>query len=128
MTTALLDFAKPHVLRNRQEYKAAVREIDSLLDADPRRGTEEYERLEFLSVLVEAYEDERNPLDETRGSPQSIVLFMIEQHGKTRTELAALMGGKARVSEFLAGKRRLSVEQVRALRQELGIPADLLIG
>ena len=37
------------------------------------------------------------------------------------------MGGKARVSEFFPGKRRLSVEQIRALRDELGIPADLLI-
>jgi HTH-type transcriptional regulator / antitoxin HigA len=45
----------------------------------------------------------------------------------TRTELAPLMGGKSRVSEFLAGKRRLSVEQIIALRDALGIPADLLI-
>jgi antitoxin component HigA of HigAB toxin-antitoxin module len=37
------------------------------------------------------------------------------------------MGGKARVSEFFAGKRRLSIEQVRALRDALGIPADLLV-
>jgi hypothetical protein len=57
-----LDFAKPHVLRNAQEHRDAVREIDALLDADPRRGSEEYERLELLSVLVEAYEDEHFPL------------------------------------------------------------------
>ena len=38
------------------------------------------------------------------------------------------MGGKARVSEFFAGRRRLSIEQVRALRDLLHIPADLLIG
>jgi HTH-type transcriptional regulator/antitoxin HigA len=59
-----LDFAKPHVLRNAQEYCAAVREIDALLDIDPRRGSEDYDRLEFLSVLVEAYEDEKFPWDE----------------------------------------------------------------
>jgi antitoxin component HigA of HigAB toxin-antitoxin module len=39
-----------------------------------------------------------------------------------------LMGGKPRVSEFFAGKRSLSVAQIRALREGLGIPADLLIG
>jgi antitoxin component HigA of HigAB toxin-antitoxin module len=52
---------------------------------------------------------------------------MLEQRGKTRADLHELMGGKARVSEFFAGKRRLSVEQIRALRKALGIPADLLI-
>ena len=127
MASALLDFSKPHVLRNSREYRAAVREIDELLDADPKRGCEAYDRLEFLSVLVEAYEDEHDPIDEHEGTPQSVVTFMLEQKGMTRADLHAPMGGKARVSEFFAGKRRLSVEQVRALRRALGIPADLLI-
>lgn len=126
-TATVLDFRKPHVLRNAKEYKAAVSEIDTLLDQDPKRGTEAYERLEFLSVLVEAYEDQHDPIDETKGTPQSIVAFMLDQRGLTRAHLAPLMGGKSRVSEFFAGKRRLSVEQIRALRHELGIPADLLI-
>jgi HTH-type transcriptional regulator/antitoxin HigA len=128
MTSAMvLDFSTPHVLRNAREYKAAVAAIDQLLDMDPKRGTEAYDRLEFLSVLVEAYEDEHDPLDESRGTPQGVVAFMLEQKGMTRADLHAMMGGKARVSEFFAGKRRLSLEQVRALRDELGIPADLLI-
>ena len=127
MTSALLDFSKPHVLRNSREFRAAVREIDVLLDADPKRGTKAFDRLEFLSVLVEAYEDERDPVDEREGTPQSVVTFMLEQKGMTRADLHALMGGKARVSEFFAGKRRLSAEQIRSLRKALGIPADLLI-
>jgi HTH-type transcriptional regulator / antitoxin HigA len=125
-TTTLLDFSTPHVLRNAKEYRAAVSEIDRLLDADPKRGTPDYERLEFLSVLVEAYEDEHDPL-EAGGSPQSVVAFMLEQRGLTRADLHDAMGGKARVSEFFAGKRRLSIEQIRALRDLLHIPADLLI-
>jgi HTH-type transcriptional regulator / antitoxin HigA len=128
MTTAMtLDFTKPHVLRNVREYRAAVAEIDQLLDDDPRRASDAYNRLELLSVLVEAYEDEHDPIDETEGTPQSIVAFMLDQREMTRSDLAPLMGGKARVSEFFSGKRRLSVEQIRSLRDALGIPADLLI-
>ena len=127
MASPLLDFSKPHVLLNTREYRAAVLEIDALLDADPKRGTDALDRLEFLSVLVEAYEDEHDPIDESQGTPQGVVAFMLEQKGMTRADLHALMGGKARVSEFFAGKRRLSVEQIRALRKALGIPADLLI-
>lgn len=111
-----------------REYRAAVAEVDRLLDADPRRGSEEYERLEFLSVMIEAYEGEHDPLDESAGTPQGVVSFMLEQRGMVRADLNALMGGKARVSEFFSGKRALSVAQVRALRGALGIPADLLIG
>ena len=126
-TAAALDFSKPHVLRNAKEFKAAVAELDRLADADPAPGSEAYDRLEFLAVLVEAYETDHNPIDERKGSPQSVVAFMLEQKGMTRTDLQPLMGGKARVSEFFAGKRRLSIEQIRALRDTLGIPADLLI-
>jgi HTH-type transcriptional regulator / antitoxin HigA len=126
MATTRLDFTKPHVLRNAREYRAAVAEVDALLDRNPKAGTEAHERLEFLSVLVQAYEDEREPADET-GTPQSVVDFMLEQRGMTRADLARLLGGRARVSEFFSGKRRLSIAQVRALRDELGIPADLLI-
>ncbi len=128
MATAMaLDFSKPHVLRNVKEFKAAVAELDQLADADPASGTEAYDRLKFLAVLIEAYENERNPIDESLGTPQSVVNFMLEQKGMARADLHALMGGKARVSEFFSGKRRLSVAQIRTLRDELGIPADLLI-
>lgn len=126
MSHAALDFSKPHILRNAREYRAAVAEIDRLLGQDPPRGSDAYERLEFLSVLVTEYEDRHDPIDE-RGTPQSIVEFMLEQRGMTRAELAPLMGGRARVSEFFAGKRSLSITQIQRLRQALGIPADLLI-
>ena len=126
MATQSLDFTKPHLLRNAREYKTAVAEIDGLLDADPNPGTEAHERLEFLSVLVEAYEAERDPVDDA-GSPQSAVAFMLEQKGLTRADLAPWMGGRARVSEFFAGKRRLSISQISRMRDELGIPADLLL-
>ncbi len=36
-----LDFTKPHVLRNAMEHRAAVREIDTLLDRDSRRSSDE---------------------------------------------------------------------------------------
>lgn len=126
MAATTLDFSRPHVLRNAREYKAAAAEIDGLLDQDVKPGSLEHDRLEFLSVLVEAYEDEHEPIDEG-GTPQSIVAFMLEQHDLEKSDLAELMGGRARVSEFFAGKRRLSIGQIRALRDRLGIPADLLI-
>ena len=123
----LLDFTKPHVLRDKAEYNAAVDEIDRLLDVDPEPGSEAYERLEFLSVLVQAYEDTHSPLEELP-TPQAVVEFMLEQKGLSRSDLAKWMGGKSRVSEFFQGIRPLSLRQIEALRDQLGIPNDLLIG
>ena len=124
--STLLDFSKPHVLRNEAEYAAAVREIESLLDMDPRPGTEAFDRLEFLSVLVEHYEDERYPVGPV--SPQAAVDFMLEQRGLGRHDLHDAMGGRSRVSEFFSGKREVSKAQVEALHRLLGIPTDVLLG
>ena len=110
-----------------RDYYEAAKEVDALLDRDPRPGTEEYDRLEFLSVLIEEYEDEHEPRDAPEPTPQAVVDFMLEQNGLTRSDLNEVMGGKSRVSEFFAGKRELSRDQIRGLHSLLRIPADLLI-
>ena len=45
----------------------------------------------------------------------------------TRGELAQIMGGRSRVSDFFKGVRQLSTTQMKALRNRLGVPADLLL-
>ena len=122
----ILDFTKPHVLRNEEEYDCAVAEIDTLLDTDPQPGSEAYERLEFLSVLVQAYEDTHVPAYE-QSTPQEVVDFMLDQKGFSRDDLAKWLGSSRQTAEFFEGSRPLSTEQMGALRAHLGIPADLLI-
>ena len=122
----ILDFTKPHVLRNEEEYDCAVAEIDTLLDTDPQPGSEAYERLEFLSVLVQAYEDTHLPAYE-QSTPQEEVDCMLEQKGLSRDDLAKWLGSSGQTVEFFEGTRSLSIKQIGTLRAHLGIPADLLI-
>jgi HTH-type transcriptional regulator/antitoxin HigA len=124
--TTVLDVPKPHVLRTAQEYEAAIAEIERLLDEGSEKGTEAFDRLELLSVLVEHYEDERYPMEAV--TPQEAVSFMLEQKGMHRADLDRVMGGKSRVSEFFSGKRALSKAQVEVLHRMLGVPADILLG
>lgn len=122
---AILDFTKPHVLRNEEEYSAAVERVDELLRLDIDDGSEEAEELLFLSVLIEEYEDREHPIK--GATPQEVVDFALEQRGMQRTELAEVMGGGSRVSDFFNGKRELSKNQARALHEMLRIPLELLL-
>jgi HTH-type transcriptional regulator/antitoxin HigA len=123
----VLDLPSPHVLRTADEFEAAVVEIDRLVPLDPQPGTADFDRLELLSLLVEDYESRNNPIDDSDLTPQDVVDFMLEQRGMTRADLAPLMGGRSRVSDFFNRRRALSKGQIEALREHLGIPADLLI-
>ncbi|HEY0020008.1 MAG TPA: helix-turn-helix domain-containing protein [Longimicrobium sp.] len=122
----VLDCPTPHVLRSRDEYDAAVAEIDRLVDIHPQPPSPGYDRLELLSLLVEDYEARHHPIDDSGLTPQDMVDFVLEQRGMTRAELAPLMGGRSRVSDFFNGRRALSRGQIEALRSHLHIPADFL--
>lgn len=124
MATAVIE--RPRVLHSAKEYDVALAAIQELLKRNPRKGTREYEILELLSLLVEDFET-RNLPEPPVPTPAAVVAFMLEQKGLTRADLAEPLGGKSRVSEFFAGKRPLSTNQIRALRELLGVPADLLI-
>ena len=122
-----LDFRRPHVIRDSREYESALAEIADLMGADPVSGSADAERLEFLAVLVEHYEEKNFPMP-GKLRPRDAVDFMLEQKGLARSDLHELMGGRSRVSEFFAGRRELSKTQITALIRFLGIPAEILLG
>ena len=82
-------------------------------------------RLRAQARLVEDYERSRWP----RKAPSvpQLLVYLMDQHGLTRADLAPLLGGAGRVSEVLNGKINLSMTMVRRLRDRFGISADLLI-
>ena len=123
----VLDLPSPRVLRAHEEFDAAVAEMDRLLYMNAEPFSAEDERLELLSLLVEDYESRHNPIDDRGLTPQDVVDFMLDQRGMTGADLAPIMGGRSRVSDFFNGRRSLSRGQIEALREHLGIPADLLI-
>jgi HTH-type transcriptional regulator/antitoxin HigA len=108
-------------IRNDSDYAAALERIDSLMDS-----SEDGDELEVLVTLVEAYEDQNFPID--LPSPIEAIMFRMEQEGLTQSDLAKYIGGRAKVSEVLSGKRPLTINMIRALNRHLGIPADVLIG
>ncbi len=124
--SARLDFHNLHVIRGKDEYQSAIAVIHALFDKGDSRTTVEDELLEFLSLLVEAYE-EANVEMPLPASPQEIVEFLLEQNEMKRADLHKLFGGKARVSEFFSQKRSLSKTQMLGLSKLFKIPVDLLV-
>ena len=113
-------------IRTPERYEAALTVIGRLLRLPHEQDSSAGNALEVLSILVENYEEENVP-DLGDASPQEVVQFMAEQKGVTAGQLAEILGGRSRLSEFMNEKRELSREQIKKLRQVLGVPADLLI-
>ncbi|MBW6472350.1 MAG: hypothetical protein K0B14_04430 [Anaerolineaceae bacterium] len=112
-------------IRNEVDYKAALIEIENLLESQP--GTPEGDRLDVLVTLVEAYESKHYPIPEP-DDPVQVLEYYMESRGLSRSDLIQYMGSKERVSEVLNHKRGLSLRMIQLLHTGLGIPADLLIG
>ncbi len=76
-------------------------------------------------MMVERYEAEHHRVPAP--DPIAAIEFAIEQRGLTARELRTIFGSRQRVHEILRRKRRLSMEQARALHKTLAIPAEVLL-
>lgn len=113
------------VIRSRDEYEAALSEIERLVDRDPEPGTGEGERLDLLTVLARDYESRTLP--PVAPDPVEAVRFRMEQQGLRQRDLVPYFGSKSKVSEVLSGKRPLTLGMIRALHAGLDIPAEALL-
>ena len=112
-----------HPIKSEADYQAALSEIDLLWNAT--QETPEGDRLEVLSILVEAYEEKYHAI--ALPDPIEAILFYMDSRGLSRRDLEPYIGSRARVSEVLNRKRPLSLEMIRRLHTGLGIPAEVLI-
>ncbi|MGV0035300.1 MAG: helix-turn-helix domain-containing protein [Candidatus Azotimanducaceae bacterium WSBS_2022_MAG_OTU7] len=106
------------------DYGAALSRIEVLMEIEGRSDLETDE-LEVLAVLVEMYEDAEFPMSVP--SPIAAIKFRMEQLEMSQSDLAPVLGSRAKVSEILNGKRPLTLKMIRALHEHLNIPAALLI-
>jgi HTH-type transcriptional regulator/antitoxin HigA len=107
------------------DYKAALSEIEKLIDLPARAGTAEGDRLNLLTLLVQDYEQKH--IESRTPDPIEAIKFRMEQMNLTPRDLVPLFGSRSRVSEVLGGKRPLSLAMIRALHKGLGIPAKALL-
>lgn len=107
------------------DYKAALREISALMEADPDYETPDGDRLDVLAILVQAYEAKHYPI--SAPDPIEAIKFRLEQGGLSIKDLEPMIGRSNRVYEVLSRKRPLTLGMIRRLHKGLGIPAEVLI-
>jgi HTH-type transcriptional regulator/antitoxin HigA len=108
-----------HPIRNDDDLAAAIREIEKLWGAAV--GTEEGDKLDILSTLVEKYEDSRWPNIDI-SDPIDLLNYAIEELGHSQAELAELLGSRSRASELLNRRRPLTVEMIHKDRPGMENP------
>ncbi len=110
-------------IRNEKDYQKALKRLEKIFDA--KKGTEEGDELEILSILIDQYENENFPI----GMPDPIeaIKFRMEQMGMKQKDLAEVVGFKSRVSEILNKKRKLTLDMIRKLNTTLRIPTEVLV-
>jgi len=110
-------------IRTKAEYKAALRQIEALIDAPNK--TPEADTLEVLSMLVEKYEVQHYPIPAP--DPIDFLNYAMEARGLTRKDLEPYIGSRGRVAEVLNRARPLTLSMIRRLSEGLKLPSDVLI-
>jgi HTH-type transcriptional regulator/antitoxin HigA len=110
-------------IKNETDYFKSLERVEEIFDA--KKGSENGDELEILSILIDNYENETSPI----GFPDPIeaIKFRMEQMGLKQKDLAEVVGFKSRVSEILSKKRKLTLEMIRNLNTKLNIPTEVLV-
>lgn len=113
-------------IRTEADYRAALKQAERYVDADADPDSAEGAYFDALVTLIEAWEARHHPVPPP--DPVEAIRFRMEQAGLTVKDLVPSIGQPNRVYEVLNRKRGLTLEMIRKLHRNLGIPAQSLIG
>jgi HTH-type transcriptional regulator / antitoxin HigA len=113
-------------IETEEEYDRMVEAITELFDKGADRlSREERALLGTMSILVQAYDDQRRTM--RRIPPNEMLQYLIEISGVETKELLSVFGTRGRLSEALSGKRSISKLQARKLADLFRVSAGLFI-
>ena len=110
-------------IKTEADYDAALARVEAIFDSEP--GTSEFDELEAWVILLNVYEDKKHPVPPP--TPIAAIKYIMDQQGLKQKDLIPILGSKSLVSEVLSGKRQLTLRMIRALNEQLGIPAETLL-
>ncbi|MEJ7680863.1 MAG: helix-turn-helix domain-containing protein [Segetibacter sp.] len=111
------------VIKTPAEYKAALKRTMEIFHAED--GTPEADELALLLVLVKDYEDKHIQLPQL--NPIEVIKLKMEERGMKAKDLEPILGSKGHVSSILSGRRELTLNTAKRLRDYFNLPADIFL-
>lgn len=121
----LLGETMPTVVRTEEQNDHYLELLEELDRRSAQLTPEETELAALLTVLIEEFEARQYPIQAP--SPEGALTALMEEHNLKQKDLLDVFGTPSIVSEVLAGKRRMTVEHIRALCQRFAVPAELFL-
>jgi len=120
----LLAEVVPLPIETEEEYERILKLVEKLT-FQKKRTNEEQVLHKLLVVLIEAYETENYPMEQS--TPHEILKHIMEASGTLQTDLVGIIGSSSVVSEIVNGKCSISKEQAKALGEYFKVSPSLFI-
>ncbi|MEM9540214.1 MAG: transcriptional regulator [Cyanobacteria bacterium P01_E01_bin.42] len=120
----LLISVTPKEIATEEEYDRLLSAAEKLIFSK-HRSTEQKELLKLLTILIEKYEAENYPMEES--SPHEVLQYLMEASGTRQADLVGVIGSSGVVSEIVNGKRSISKAQAKALGDRFCVSPSLFI-
>ena len=121
----LLVAIQPRPIGSKAALEKTYKLIDKLM-SKPELSRAESEMLELLSMLVEQYESREHPTPQV--SATDMLKHLIESRGITNATLASETSvPRSIVTDILAGRRRISLGNVRKFADYFRVPPSVFI-
>jgi len=114
---------------NNQEYRDQLKEMESFLDLLTKKGKlnkVQQTQLDIASDYVQEYEEKYHAF-KPDNLVEMIELRMYQRKLKQKDLADLLDTSPSRISEFMNGKRKLTMEMAKALYKKLNIDAELIL-
>lgn len=121
-----MDMNTIRTLADEAEYQAALKAVRPYFENEPAEGSEAAAHYDALVLLIEDYERRHYPIP--RAEPVDVLKFVMQANNYTQSDLAAVLGSKARASELLNRKREIGLDQIRKISKAWCVPAGSLVG
>ncbi|MBD2559215.1 MULTISPECIES: helix-turn-helix domain-containing protein [Nostoc] len=122
--SSLLAEVAPKVIETEEEYDRVLAVAERLTFCK-NRTPEEQALHKLIVTLIEAYERQNYPMDES--APHEILQHIMEASDTRQADLVGIIGSSGVVSEVVNGKRSISKMQAKALGDYFKVAPSLFI-
>ena len=111
------------IIRTKKDYLRSLKRFEEIFQT--KAGSPESDEADVLSLLIKAYEDKHFVIQAP--TPLEAIKYRMKEQGLTNKDLAAILGFKSRVTDLFNKNRKLNLNMIRKLNEELHIPLETLV-